>query len=240
MASWTDLTTGRRRAAALVAHFDFAMARMREDASWWPNTKKHSAWVLVRVREFGPERLVKDRISREWLLRALHEWRATRGGPIEPRRFARRLTSPGFLDALQDARSIQLAGFDPAAHSEVVVNLFDKLDGIKESHTQLVAISKTLYHLLPELVVPFDGQVTCGFFNWNGLPKDVNPEWLSEVYSLLGEIASGVGSEKLDRWGQPPWPVDPAVSTALRIGQARVVDFGLGRVSEVARGRLVR
>jgi hypothetical protein len=203
------------------------MARLLRDPSWWPNTKKHSAWVLVRGREFGPELLVKDRVSREWLLRALDEWRATRGGPIEPRRFARRLTSPGFLDALREAHSIQLAEFDPAAHSDVVVDLFERLDGIKASHAQLVAISKTLYHLLPELIVPFDGQVTCGFFNWNGLPKNVHPEWLSEVYSVLGGIAASVGSRELDRLGRPAWPLDSAVSDALRIGQARVVDFGL-------------
>lgn len=227
MANWIDLTTGRRRAAVLAAHFDAAVAPLREDASWWPNTKQRSAWVLLRVREFGPERLVTDRALRGWLLGALNEWRAGRGGAIDPGRFARRLTAPSFLQALASARTVTLAGFDPDAHARVLAELFDALVGIKRSEAQLVASSKTLYHLLPELIVPFDGVITCGFFGWNALPKVAEPAWLSDVYSVLAGIAAGLGPERLDRLGTPSWPLDPAVASALRIGQARVVDFGM-------------
>jgi hypothetical protein len=227
MPKWTDLTTGRRRAAALAAHFDSAFSRLREDDSWWPNTKKHSAWVLVRVREFGPERVVKDPVLRGWLLKAMGEWRATRSGVIEPRRFAKHLMGHDFLGALHEASGIQLSEFDSAAHGPVIARLFEGLEGIKSSQAQLVATSKTLYHLLPELIVPFDNQVTCGFFGWRNLPTIADQAWLTSIYSILGEIARGVGSDALESLGQPGWPLDRSVANALRIGQARVVDFGM-------------
>jgi hypothetical protein len=45
------------------------------------------------------------------------------------------------------------------------VTLVDDPPRCRESATP------TLYHALPELIVPFDGQVTCGFFDWESLPK---------------------------------------------------------------------
>ncbi len=227
MASWTDLTTGRRRTPVLAANFEAAFAPLRQDRGWWPDTKRHSAWVLVRVRELGPERFVTDRVLRGWLFAALGEWGARRGGEIDSRRFARKLTAPRFVQALGEARDLRISRFDPNRHGEVLLRLFQGLDGIKSSQAQLVATSKALYHLLPELVVPFDGVITCGFFGWNALPARAEGEWLAEVYALLAGVATKVGPRRLDRLGTPSWPVDPAVAAALRLGQARVIDFGL-------------
>jgi hypothetical protein len=44
---------------------------------------------------------------------------------------------------------------------------------------------------------------------------------------VLAEVAAAVGASELERLGTPTWPLDPAVAGALRIGQARVVDFGM-------------
>ncbi|HXJ65295.1 MAG TPA: hypothetical protein VNN79_16190 [Actinomycetota bacterium] len=178
-------------------------------------------------RRAGPERIAADRELRGWLYRALGEWGALRGGEIDPRRFARKLTAPAFVQALGEARDLRISRFDPNRHGEVLVRLFEGLDGIKSSEAQLVATSKALYHLLPELVVPFDGVITCGFFGWNTLPQRIHAEWLIGVYTLLAGVASKVGSRELDRLGTPSWPLDPAVAGALRLGQARVIDFGL-------------
>jgi hypothetical protein len=183
--------------------------------------------VLLRAREVGPKAAVSDPVLRGWLFAALGEWGARRGGEIDQRRFARKLTAPGFVEALGEAQEFQLARFDPKRHGDVLVRLFDGLDGIKSSEAQLVAISKGLYHLLPELVVPFDGVITCGFFAWNALPTRVHGEWLTDVYEVLAGVASKVGPRRLDRLGTPTWPLDPAIGAALRLGQARVIDFGL-------------
>jgi hypothetical protein len=227
MPNWTDLTTGRKRATVLAAHFGAAIAPMREARSWWPDSRKFSTWVLLRTREVGPASVVENPALRTWLLRALGEWGALRGGSIDPRRFRKLLTAPGFVGGLHEAQTMRLTDLDPATHAETLVGLFDALDGIKTSEAQLVAISKTLYHLLPELIVPFDGQITCGFFGWTRLPDRPDRDWLIEVYSLLGGVAAAVGADELERLGTPVWPKDPAVAGALRIGQARVVDLAM-------------
>jgi hypothetical protein len=227
MAQWSDLSTGRRRAGALAANFDAAIAPLRRLPSWWPNTRQRSARVLLRVREIGSERAVTDPEFRGLLLGALNEWRAGRGGAIDPRGLARRLTAPAFVDALGSARTMTLARFDRDRDADILARLFDGLVGMKSSEAQLVAISKTLCHLVPELVAPFDGVITCGFFGWSALPKVAEAAWLSDVYSVLGGIARRVGARRLDRLGTPLWPLDPGVAAALRIGQGRVVDLGL-------------
>ncbi|HEY7281369.1 MAG TPA: hypothetical protein VID47_07210 [Actinomycetota bacterium] len=227
MPRWADLSTGRRRAGVLAGNFDAAIAPLRERPSWWPNTRQYSARVVLRVREVGVERAVTDRAVRGWLLRALNEWRAGRGGAIDPSRLSRRLTAPTYLEALRSAETITLARFDPDVDAGVLAELFDGLVGIKRSEAQVVAISKTLCHLLPELIAPFDGVITCGFFDWNALPKVADQGWLADVYAVLGGIARKVGARRLERLGTPAWPLDPAVGAALRIGQGRVVDLGL-------------
>lgn len=161
------------------------------------------------------------------MLAALGEWGALRGGSISPRRLASHLTAPAFEEAVGEASVVSLSGLAASESGSLIVRLFRGLEGIKSSNAQLVAVSKTLYHLLPELIVPFDSKVTCGFFGWRSLPERVDESWLLEVYSTLSEVAESVGSDTLRPLGRPGWPLDPAVAQALRIGEARVVDFGL-------------
>ena len=135
--------------------------------------------------------------------------------------------SAAFVETLREASQVSLDEFDASRHGDLLVRLFAGLEGIKSSGAQLVFASKALYHLLPELIVPFDNQVTCGFFGWRSLPNRASDEWLWSMYSILGKVASEVGPEALDVLGEPDWPLDPSVSKALRIGRARVIDFGM-------------
>jgi hypothetical protein len=128
---------------------------------------------------------------------------------------------------LRDAGQLSLDEFDATRHGDLLVRLFEGLEGVKSSAAQVVFASKTLHHLLPELIVPFDNQITCGFFGWRMLPNRASAEWLCGIYSILGDVASEVGPKTLDALGEPYWPLDPAVSRAFRIGRARVVDLGM-------------
>src|SRR5207247_9209386 len=150
-----DVGTGRRRAAALAANFEAAFDPMRSARGWWPATTKHSAWTLLRCRELGPQEAVRDPVLRGWLHGALREWGATRSGAIPPSGLARRLTRPRFLEALGAAGEVSLTEFTASSHGDVLAQLFHGLEGMKSSDAQLVAVSKGLYHLLPELIVPF-------------------------------------------------------------------------------------
>lgn len=221
-----DFTTGRRRAEVLTENFDAAMQAMREDRRWWPDTRSSSAWLLLRVRELGPTSATEDPRVRRWLVSALHEWGAHRGGTISSRRLASVLSDHRFRGLLEQASQTELARLDDAA-MQLICGLFRGLEGIKSSNAQVVVVSKALYHLLPELVVPLDNEVTCGFFGWRSLPNRVDDEWLADIYGVLSQIARGVGPRALARHGQPDWPRDQAVALAIRLGQGRVVDFGM-------------
>jgi hypothetical protein len=226
LSSW-DLGTGRRRAAVLAANFEAAFEPLRSARSWWPRTTSYSAWTLLRCRELGPAEAVADPVLRSWLHGALREWGATRSGVIAPGGLATRLTRPAFRDALRAAGGLSLTDFRAARHGEVLATLFHGLEGIKASNAQLVAVSKGLYHLLPELIVPFDNVITCGFFGWTRLPNRADDAWLADVYGILARVARAVGRRTLRELGRHPWARDPDVAGALRLGQARVLDFGM-------------
>jgi hypothetical protein len=206
----SELTTGERRAAVLARNFESAFAPMRRNRAWWPSTEKHSAWAIIRVREVGPDRAVDSATFRARLLGALGEWGAFRGGSVSSQRLARHLTSSASVEALREACRLSLDEFDVARHGDLLVRLFQGLEGVKSSEAQLVFVSKTLHHLLPELIVPFDNRITCGFFGWSTLPKKASAEWLCSIYSILGDVASEVGPDTLDalvsrtgRWTRP-------------------------------------
>jgi hypothetical protein len=61
---------------------------------------------------------------------------------------------------------------DELAVDEVSGALWHSIEnlGIVDNNTQIVSGTKTLHHLLPDLVVPFDRKYTQSFFNWH------NPE----------------------------------------------------------------
>ena len=226
MSAW-DLSTGRRRGAALGANFEAAFAPIRAERDWWPDTTKHSARTVLRSRELGAEQAVTDRVFRQWLHTSLREWKATRSGAIPPAGLARRLTAPAFVETLRRAGRISLTDFTASKHADVLGQLFQGLDGIKSSEAQVVAVSKTLYHLLPELIVPFDNVITSGFFGWSRLPDHAEEAWLLDMYGVLAGTARTVGRATLEALGTLPGARDPAVGAALRLGQGRVIDLGM-------------
>jgi hypothetical protein len=175
----------------------------------------------------GPRAALEDAVTREWLLRALGEWRATRGDAIPASGFARRALASEFTEALSAFEGVSLSTLNARSEGTSLASLFRGLEGIKRSDAQLVAVSKTLYHLLPELIVPFDNEVTCGFFGWHSLPHRVEDAWLSDVYGILASVARSVGPTLLDELGRPAWPKDRGVASALRLGQGRVIDFAM-------------
>lgn len=61
-------------------------------------------------------------------------------------------------------------GLDSRAVSKVLWNLVDNL-GIVDNNSRIVPGTKTLHHLLPDLVVPVDRKFTQQFFRWH------NPEF---------------------------------------------------------------
>lgn len=69
------------------------------------------------------------------------------------------------LDPLESER-LGAAGLDATAVAGALWGVIERME-ITETGTRLVACTKALRHLMPELVVPMDRQFTGAFFGWN-------------------------------------------------------------------------
>lgn len=138
----------------------------------FPFTKAEQAAAHVRTLQLRARAgSAKDAIADSGFLRSLYEtlraWRiGQRGSTLVPLNdFEARLRSRSDEIARLDGLAID----DPALRIDFVVHdawrLIESL-GVVTNKTPLVAGSKTLHHLLPDLVPPMDRVYTRPFFGW--------------------------------------------------------------------------
>ncbi len=110
--------------------------------------------------------------------------------------------------------------------------LFDALREIKPTMRKWVVTSKTLHHLLPDLIVPMDNQITAPFLGRGSLPSTFDPSSLIESYRAFVYLAKnatyGIGARRVRAAAQEvPYQVNGASEEDCRIELARVVDFAV-------------
>jgi hypothetical protein len=207
--------------------FDGFFSRMIGKRDWWPNSERGTGPALIRVRAVGDEqRAIRDE---EWLdatYTALKRWQAFRGpkGGVSEERFRTSIARAG--PHLARIRGTQIDGIESSQLPELF-ELFQSLEALKPSRAKWVSISKTLYHLLPELVMPMDKIITARFLGWSSLPQGLDEELLVTLYEHLSSVAHSVGGSRLDELGLDPTIEDPAQREAMRLGRARVIDFAM-------------
>ena len=87
---------------------------------------------------------------------------------------------------------IENAGLDANAVAASLDRLVSDL-GVVDNKSLLVAGTKTLHHLLPDLVPPMDRRWTGAFFGWWPIdPQNRQTAILSEAYGWFVEIAQAV------------------------------------------------
>jgi hypothetical protein len=127
------------------------------------------------------------------------------------------------LEAIQ---SVTLIEYSQRVHLERIHRLFNHLWTIKDTPANWVATSKTLYLLLPDLIVPMDNRFTKPFLHgwW---PTRTDRDFLADVYWIFALIARVAGEPtlrqiaKLDSLDRAPGENLPP------LGMARVVDAGI-------------
>ena len=73
---------------------------------------------------------------------------------------------------------------------------------VSESRTKLVANSKTLHHILPDLMPPIDREYTLAFFYGNKTISGKDEQMFSEIYPRFHEIALECGDSIRAHVGQ--------------------------------------
>ena len=213
--------------ADLGARFDEYFAPMAGRRGWWPDPERGTGPALARARSLAdPRRAVDDDAWLSETYAALRKWQAFRGpaGGVSERRFRRSIarTEPH----LPRLRGVRIDEIEPSELPRLF-ELFRSLEDLKPSRAKWVSISKTLYHLLPELVTPMDKVITARFLGGSTLPTGLDEDFFVTLYGHLSEVARSVGGSRLDELGLDPTIEDPARRHAMRIGRARVIDFAM-------------
>ena len=232
----------RERTRAVAEGFTRSWSSMLESPSWWPD---HAQVECARLRrEAGSGALALS--SNEYLEAlggSLRKWRAFRGARFDPERVGASLRSVTPLLRRWEGTSILTIR---AYEIDGLFRLFEALRDIKPTQRKWVVTSKTLHHLLPDLIVPMDNQMTAPFLGRGVLPATFESSFLVESYSSFVGLARdrgyGIGARRVRAASREvPYPVKGARLQDCRVGHARVLDLAIaGFVREHGRGDLRR
>lgn len=158
-----------------------------------PSLYFHNRAISVRRQHRSATSLLRDDTFIEYVYAVLPSWGMHRMGDqkakvceFEPFAEALRRHSPQ-LDELWDLRISEL---DPLRTQEVAESIWGIIADLQvsRSKTQIVAGSKTLHHVLPDLVPPIDRQYTFRFFTGRKYVRNDKVSFL-EWYPHFVEIA---------------------------------------------------
>ena len=215
----------------LAVRFDEYFGRLLTDAGWWPSAASTTGRALARVREIGAARAVTDDTWLTTAYGALRRWQAFRGvrGGVPEARFRAVVEGLGELVAPVETSTISSVTGEGIGQ---LYALFEALAPVKPTSSKWVVTSKTLYHLLPELVVPMDRMVTARFLRLSSLPAGLDRRFFVRFYRDVTDVARSLGDERLESLSR----ADPfATGDEIRIGQARVIDFAMAGAVEARR-----
>ena len=163
------------------------------------------------------------------LCSSLKRWRAFRGVPFDRGRVLGALHAAAPLLGRWEGVSILRL---PASSVEDLFEIFEAVRDIKPTERKWVVTSKTLYHLLPDLIVPMDNLMTAPFLGISSLPATFEASFLVEAYSAFTDLATnrahGIGAGRVRAAAREvPYPVAGYAKGDCRIGHARVIDLAI-------------
>jgi len=212
------------RTAAVAREFDASWAAITAERGWWPDRTQVALSRILAEAGSIEAAVERDDYVRS-LRRSLNRWKAFRGAAVTDEHMARVLRAAApTLDDLRPTRITSL-------RSSRVPRLFDAFDALRDlrpSARKWVATSKTLHHLLPDLVVPMDNLITAPYLGRSSLPERFDDEFLLETYTAFLGLRDAVGVRRVrEASRRVPFPVEGASPRECSIGEARVVDFAI-------------
>lgn len=202
------------RTRNLIARFaDYVQASGATPAFNDEQLRAHMETLALRAQLGSAQAAASSAEFAKALRRTLELWRMnTRGA---------KLVSPtAFEDSLHRCAAevgrfehdhLEADAMDVAATAERLWNVIDRMR-ITETGVRLVASTKALHHLLPNLVAPMDRQFTGAFFGWNTHDWQTKEERLfKSAFVIFCEIAKKAKPSQY-------------IGTGWNTGPAKVVD----------------
>jgi hypothetical protein len=216
------------RNRAIAQEFDASWSFMLTRPNWWPSSKQVTVARLLRDSHSTAAALGSTDFI-DALGSSLRRWQAFRGTPFDRKRLqdALRALSP-LLPRWKDTSILTIE----EAEVSQLFHLFEAIREIKPSHRKWVVTSKTLHHLLPDLIPPIDNQMTAPFLGRSALPASFDSAFLEETFTAFIRVARdpeyGLGASRLGAASdEVPYPVPSTDPIDGRIGMARVIDFAI-------------
>jgi len=171
---------------------------------------EHHVATLRRWQEVGrdPIAAVRDEVFVRSLYQTLRAWgigvRSSRIRPL-PDFWAALRSHEERFGALAETTISDSDLLDRGIGARVW-ELIERLD-IIENEARLVALTKTLHHILPRLVVPIDRAYTGRFFGWSPVVMQTRQhQRFTEMFAVFNRLAQAVDldSEVGDGWRMSP------------------------------------
>jgi hypothetical protein len=181
------------RLTQLVSHFaDYARAFDERPAFTEKQLKSHVQTLHLRAVLLSAECAARDRHFALSLRTTLRLWKigVRRSILIPPEDFVEACARVAPRLRCLEQEDIADLELNVDVVAAAVWDLIEAL-GIVENGNPVVAGTKALHHLLPELVVPIDGKYTRAFFDWKNHEFQNHPrECFSFAFTKFASIAS--------------------------------------------------
>jgi hypothetical protein len=186
-----------------VAHYDRLVPFTRSG-----QYERHRQTIDRRRTLGSAEVAAEDDRFTELLYGTLQAWgigrRASRLVPLDE--FRRRLTARAAELRYLEGLHLEDPSTDAVDVSAKLDHLIDEF-GVVDNRARIVAGTKTLHHLLPDLVPPMDRAWTGAFFGWTSLdPQHRQTDIFTEAFVGLAEVAVACRPSRLvgDGWRTSP------------------------------------
>lgn len=198
-----------RRVKTLIEQFDrFVRIFDQRNLFTGPSVYFHTKTLEIQQRYSTPCDALRDDLFFDYLYATLTAWGLHRMGPGSTKLAEIGELKTSFERQKERIRALQPFELDNIPNDElgsVTLALWDVLDNLQVGvgETKIVAGSKALHHLLPNLIPPIDGEYTLRFFyNNRGTAlnqgdenafKEIYPYFCQIALSCVKEIGKHIG-----------------------------------------------
>ena len=181
------------RIKELCDNFEFYLRRFDELNPFTGPSVYFHLKTLGRLNSLGLSKALEDRLFFEYLYATLASWGMHRMGP----KGAKLVEFADFMETLQrqkskilNLRRVKLTQVREEELNRIMNRLWEILSNLRisSSETQLIAGSKALHHLLPDLLPPIDRQHTLRFVYGYNPTYGSEEQWFKRAYSCLWRI----------------------------------------------------
>jgi hypothetical protein len=210
------------RCNSVIGRFEEYVRPALERQDWRASRdSRHGQAMDMRWREPRPSQLLSNGEFTESAFLALRRWQAFRGS-------RERVTLPHFQSVLRQIdpqeldrfADLTIVNFDFGKDGPGLLRLFRQCEAVKPTKRKWVAVSKTLYLLLPDLVPPMDRSTWT--FLGRSVPVGLDEAHFRTAYGAFSKIAKGVSGRGIDLQG-----FAQGEENEVKLGLGRIVDFAV-------------